>query len=85
MGNNASSAAHHNHCSAKVFDALSIGEKATKQMSNEEIRDTFLKFQVASKGGDSINRRKFSDIMHQCFPRTHKVRVLRLSINHIQC
>jgi hypothetical protein len=48
-----------------------LGENT--HLTTEQIKETFIKFQEASSGGDSINRRKFSGIMHQCFPRTHKV------------
>merc|ERR1719250_237389 len=68
MGNHASS--HANTCSATILD-MKVLEEHT-HLTKEEIRETFSKFRDASKGGDSINRRKFSDIMHQCFPRTHK-------------
>ena len=30
-------------------------------------------FQAAGGGQSGISRRKFSEIMQQCFPRTHKV------------
>ena len=72
MGNHASS--HANTCSATILD-MKVLEEHT-HLTKEEIRETFSKFRDASKGGDSINRRKFSDIMHQCFPRTHKVNVI---------
>merc|ERR1711970_760523 len=68
MGNHASS--HSNTCSATILD-MKVLEEHT-HLTKEEIRETFSKFRDASKGGDSINRRKFSNIMHQCFPRTHK-------------
>merc|ERR1719500_217769 len=68
MGNHGSN--HSNSCPASPLDNNILEEHNT--LSKEEIKETFLKFQEASKGGDSINRRKFSNVMHQCFPRTHK-------------
>ena len=43
-------------------------------LPEQKILDVFKRFQSATKGEKSLNRRKFSDIMHQCFPRTHKVK-----------
>ena len=43
-------------------------------LPEEEILNVYQRFQSATKGEKSLNRRKFSDIMHQCFPRTHKVK-----------
>merc|ERR1719343_63745 len=68
MGNHASS--HTSSYGSPSLDMNALGERA--QLTKVEIKETFVKFQQASKGGDSISRRKFSNIMHQCFPRTHK-------------
>ena len=69
MGNHASS--HSSSYGSPSLDMNALGERT--QLTKAEIKETFVKFQQASKGGDSISRRKFSNIMHQCFPRTHKV------------
>ena len=46
------------------------------KLSESELEDLYKKFKNASDGEKSLSRRKFSDIMHRCFPRTHKVRTL---------
>ena len=43
------------------------------QLSEEELDGLYQKFRGASDGQKSLSRRKFSDIMNRCFPRTHKV------------
>ena len=35
--------------------------------------ELYKQFKRASDGQKTLSRRKFSDIMNQCFPRTHKV------------
>lgn len=44
------------------------------KLSENEVEDLYKKFRTASDGEKSLSRRKFSNIMHQCFPRTHKVK-----------
>ena len=69
MGNHAS---HQSHtCSLSPLDMKVLGEHT--HLTTEQIKENFIKFQEASRGGDTITRRKFSGIMHKCFPRTHKV------------
>ena len=43
------------------------------KLSENKVEDLYKKFRISSDGEKSLSRRKFSDIMHQCFPRTHKV------------
>ena len=43
------------------------------KLSDIQIEQMYKKFKGATNGEKNMNRRKFSDIMHQCFPRTHKV------------
>ena len=43
------------------------------KLSEEELDGLYKKFRSASSGQKSLSRRKFSDIMNRCFPRTHKV------------
>ena len=43
------------------------------KLSEEELDGLYKKFRSASAGQKSLSRRKFSDIMNRCFPRTHKV------------
>ena len=43
------------------------------KLSENQVEDLYKKFRISSDGEKSLSRRKFSDIMHQCFPRTHKV------------
>ena len=43
------------------------------KLSENEVENLYKKFRTASDGEKSLSRRKFSDIMHRCFPRTHKV------------
>ena len=45
------------------------------KLSEEELDGLYKKFRSASAGQKSLSRRKFSDIMNRCFPRTHKVNV----------
>ena len=46
------------------------------KLSENEVEDLYKKFRTASDGEKSLSRRKFSNIMHQCFPRTHKAKTL---------
>ena len=46
------------------------------KLSDVQIEQMYRKFKGATNGEKSMNRRKFSDIMHECFPRTHKVILL---------
>ena len=50
------------------------------KLSESELEDLYKKFRMASDGEKSLSRRKFSDIMHRCFPRTHKVRTLQCMV-----
>ena len=59
----------HGKLSAKELELL---EEFFK-LSEDEVGDLYKKFRSASDGQKSLSRRKFSDIMHRCFPRTHKV------------
>ena len=56
-----------------LFGHLELLEEFFK-LSEDEVEDLYKKFRTASDGQKSLSRRKFSDIMHRCFPRTHKVK-----------
>ena len=58
-------------CGVSEGDVTLLGQMF--QLTEEQIYKVYQQFKTATKGEKSITRRKFSDIMHQCFPRTHKV------------
>merc|ERR1711892_477405 len=58
------------HSSLSPRDMKVLGEHT--HLNREQIKENFMKFKESTSGEDTISRRKFSNIMHQCFPRTHK-------------
>ena len=59
-------------------DMKLLGEQT--KLSQEEIREQYIKFKGATSGGETITREMFSQIMHKCYPRTYKVKCISLII-----
>ena len=59
------------NCPVSAHEVKLLAEMFNLQA--DKINKVYTQFQSATKGEKSLTRRKFSDIMHQCFPRTHKV------------
>jgi len=61
---------HRDSCKLSQKDVEMFDE--FNKLSDVQIEQLYRKFKGATNGEKSMNRRKFSDIMHECFPRTHK-------------
>ena len=56
--------------------------KEFRNLTESEFEKMYKKFYETSNGEKSLSRRKFSDIMQNCFPRTHKVNIWNIQIHN---
>ena len=65
---------HHStkHCAGLDLEELNNLVDQTK-LSQKEVKEQWIKFRGMTCKGEMMDRETFSNIMHQCFPRTYKV------------